>query len=154
MEVLGLEHIDLTVSDLARSTVFYACVLESLGFERFSHPAGHTSWSNGKFTIAIRPPAPEFAGAQFNRYRVGLHHFALKVRQRADIDTLHRVLAERRFVVLDPPAEYPEYGRGYYAIFFADPDGLKLEAVHFPWGYWARVQSEGHDARPRYNPDA
>src|SRR4029434_9937307 len=41
---------------------------------------------------------------------------------------------------LEPPAEYPEYGTGYYAVFFADPDGLKLEAVHFPWGYWKRVQ--------------
>jgi hypothetical protein len=60
---------------------------------------------------------------------------------------------DQRFDVLDAPAEYPEYGRGYYAVFFADPDGLKLEAVHFLWGYWARVQSEGHDPRPRYAPD-
>ncbi len=34
--------------------------------------------------------------------------------------------------VLDPPAEYPEYGPQYYAVFFADPDGMKLEVVHEP----------------------
>ena len=33
---------------------------------------------------------------------------------------------------LDPPAEYPQYALGYYAVFFADPDGLKLEFVHMP----------------------
>ncbi len=40
----------------------------------------------------------------------------------------------------------------YYALFFADPDGLKLERVHFPWGYWRRVQSDGSDERPRWAP--
>ena len=54
--------------------------------------------------------------------------------------------------MLDPPAEYPEYGPAYYAVFFTDPDAMKLELVHFPWGYWRRVQSEGHDERPRYAP--
>ncbi len=36
--------------------------------------------------------------------------------------------------VLDAPAEYPQYngGRGYYAVFFADADGLKLEYVFTP----------------------
>jgi glyoxylase I family protein len=32
--------------------------------------------------------------------------------------------------VLDAPREYPEYVPGYYAVFFADPDGIKLELVH------------------------
>jgi hypothetical protein len=29
--------------------------------------------------------------------------------------------------VLDPPGEY--YGRNYYAVYFADPDGMKLEGM-------------------------
>ena len=33
--------------------------------------------------------------------------------------------------ILDTPAEYPQYGAGYYAVFFADPNGLKLEYVHY-----------------------
>ena len=38
----------------------------------------------------------------------------------------------------------------YYATFFPDPDGLKLEFVHFPWGYWRRAQTGGMDERARY----
>ena len=33
--------------------------------------------------------------------------------------------------ILDPPAEYG-YTPGYYAVFFADPDGIKLEVVFEP----------------------
>ncbi len=149
VEVLGLEHVDLTVNDLAKSAAFYSCVLEALGFKRFQHPAQHVSWSNGKLSITIRQAASELAGAKFDRYRVGLHHLALKLKARGDVDALHRLLLDKGLPVLDPPAEYPEYGANYYAVFFADPDGLKLEAVHFPWGYWKRVQTDGKDARAR-----
>jgi hypothetical protein len=62
VEVLGIEHVDLTVNDLARSAAFYSFVLEALGFKRFGHPAEHASWSNGKFSITLRPAAPELAG--------------------------------------------------------------------------------------------
>jgi len=68
------------------------------------------------------------------------------------VDRVHDLLVRDGITVLDPPAEYPEYGPQYYAVFFADPDGMKLEVVHFPWGYWRRVQSEGGDERPRYAP--
>jgi len=153
VEVLGLEHIDLTVNDLARSEVFYSRVLEALAFRRFDHPAGHVAWSNGKLTITLRPAAPELEGAEFNRFRVGLHHLAFKLRQRSDVDALHDILVDSGSTILDPPAEYPQYGEHYYAVFFADPDGLKLEAVHFPWGYWRRVQGEGGDSRPRAEPE-
>ena len=45
-------------------------------------------------------------------------------------DVVRRIGAK----VLDAPADYPQYnnGRGYYAVFFADPDGLKLECVYTP----------------------
>ena len=33
--------------------------------------------------------------------------------------------------MVDPPAAYPSYGEGYYAVFFLDPDGLKLEGMYF-----------------------
>ena len=51
--------------------------------------------------------------------------------QRPDCDTVPLTL---RAMILHPPAEYPQYnkGRGYYAVFFADPDSLKLECVYTP----------------------
>ena len=148
IDVLGLDHVDLTVNDLARSIPFYEKVLGALGFRRVPH-ATYVVWANAHLAIGLRPAERD---AAFDRYRVGLHHLALRVRSRDEVDRFHDLLVREGITVLDPPAEYPEYGPRYYAVFFADPDGMKLEVVHFPWGYWRRVMSEGGDERPRHTP--
>jgi catechol 2,3-dioxygenase-like lactoylglutathione lyase family enzyme len=151
MEVLGLDHVDLTVNDLPRSIAFYEKLLGTLGFRRVPH-ATYVAWANAHMGIGLHVAADAEAGAHFDRYRVGLHHLALRVKSRDDVDRLHDFLLREGVTVLDPPAEYPEYGPQYYAVFFADPDGMKLEVVHFPWGYWRTVQREGRDERPRHAP--
>src|SRR5579862_3717506 len=149
IEVLGVEHIDLTVNDIARSRAFYDKVLGELGFRKFEGD-DYIHWSNALMTIAIREASGVHRDAQFDRYRVGLHHLALRARSRDDVDAFHSFLVRERITVLDSPAEYPHYGENYYAVFFADPDGMKLELVHNPWGYWRKAQTEGSDARARY----
>lgn len=145
---LALDHIDLTVRDLARSTAFYGKVLPALGMRRVAHES-YVAWGNGHLNVGLRAAAPEQRAATFDRTRVGFHHLALRARSRADVDRFHAFLVREGITVLDPPAEYPQYGPAYYAVFFADPDGMKLELVHFPWGYWRRVQEDGTDPRPR-----
>ena len=48
---------------------------------------------------------------------------------REDVDALHDLLRGIDATILDAPADYPRYGPTYYAVFFADPDGLKREFV-------------------------
>jgi hypothetical protein len=70
------------------------------------------------------------------------------------VDRIHQCLLAEGITVLDPPTEYPQYGPDYYAVFFADPDGVKLELVYYPvpWGYWQQTQIAGADSRPRSLP--
>jgi len=151
LEVLGIDHVDLTVNDLGRSITFYEKVLGALGFRRLPLD-NYVAWGNAHMNIALRPPASQERGADFNRYRVGLHHLALRAKSREHVNRFYEFLLREGLTVLDPPADYPQYGPQYYAVFFSDPDGMKLELVHFPWGYWRRVQTDGSDARPRYAP--
>lgn len=148
IDVLAVDHLDLTVNDLERSIAFYDQVLGALGMRRIAHES-YVAWGNAHMNIGLRAAASELRGVPFDRTRAGFHHLALKARSRADVDRMHAFLVRAGLTVLDAPAEYPQYGPGYYALFFADPDGLKLELVHFPWGYWRKVQENGHDARPR-----
>lgn len=153
IDVLGVEHIDVTVSDIACSTIFYDKVMAALGFRRLVDDGddGHdVRWGNACITFAIRQAEATERGATYSRYRVGLHHLAFKAKRRDAIDEFHRFLIREELPILDAPAEYPQYGPNYYAVFFADPDGMKLELVHFPWGYWRTVQRDGSDERPRY----
>lgn len=147
-EVLGLDHVDLTVNDLEASVAFYAAALGRLGFRRVPH-ASYVAFANRHLAIGLRAAGDASRGARFDRARVGLHHLALRAASRSEVDDFHGFLVAAGVTILDPPAEYPQYGPDYYAVFFADPDGMKLELVHWPWGYWKAAQASGSDARPR-----
>ena len=127
-----MHHLDLTVSDLVRSKPFYELVLGFLGYRCVKSEdeiaVFDLTLPDGVCGIAIRA---QHRPREHDRYTVGLHHFAWNADSRQDVDRLHELLKKNGIAVLDAPADYPEYGRGYYAVFFADPDGLKLEYVHY-----------------------
>jgi catechol 2,3-dioxygenase-like lactoylglutathione lyase family enzyme len=133
----GINHLDLTVTDPAASGAFYRSVLGFMGFEpkRLAHgntqlPLFHSTHDGQRlFSIALQRAKRR---APHDRYAPGLHHVAFAADTREDVDRLYELLLEIGATVLDPPAEYPQYAPGYYAVFFADPDGLKLEFVHMP----------------------
>jgi glyoxylase I family protein len=133
----SLSHVDLTVTDLKSSVDFYDRVLGRLGYRRLDEVgAGVPCWgisdaSGGFFTIALKPARPESRTTRHDRYAPGLHHLAFHADSREDVDRFHGFLLEIGATVLDPPAEYA-YTPGYYAVFFADPDGIKLEVVFEP----------------------
>jgi glyoxylase I family protein len=152
-EVLGVDHIDLTVTDLGRSLPFYTKLLGALGFRQLVHPHYH-GFHNAHLIIGIKEATAEEKATPYTRYRAGLHHLALRAKRKEDVDRFYDWLVAEGVTVLDPPAAYPQYGPHYYAVFFADPDGLKLELVYYPvpWGYWQETQMAGADPRPRSEP--
>ena len=83
------------------------------------------------FSIALRSARPDTATKPHDRYAPGLHHFAFHANSRSDVNAFAEFLQEIGADILDAPAEY-DYTLGYYAVFFADPDGLKLEVVFEP----------------------
>lgn len=126
-----MHHLDLTVGDLKRSKPFYDLVLGFLGYRCVKDEdriaVFDLTLPDGVCGIAVRSA---LRPSEHDRYTVGLHHFAWNADSREDVDRLHQRLIAAGATILDAPAEYPEYGAGYYAVFFADPDGLKLEYVH------------------------
>lgn len=132
----GVHHLDLTVRDARASRPFYEAVLGFMGYELATlYPDGNCDFDlNGaRFcSIGIRSESGPNAGRLHDRYTPGLHHVAWTAESREDVDALHALLLRIGACVLDAPADYPQYGDGYYAVFFADPDGLKLEYVFKP----------------------
>ena len=131
-----VNHIDLTVVDPQRSRPFYEQVLGFMGYRCVAdHDRGYDfdlQTAAGFTSIGIVRAVGANAGRTHDRYSPGLHHLAWSAADRADVDRLYDLLRAIGATILDAPADYPKYGPGYYAVFFADPDGLKLEYVHWP----------------------
>ena len=133
----AIHHLDLTVKDPWASRAFYDAVLGFMGYRRVKEDDRGFDWdlvaSDGSFSsIGIVKAAGDGRLRSHDRYSPGLHHVAWQAESRADVDRLYEHLQAIGATILDPPAEYPQYSPGYYAVFFADPDGLKLEYVHAP----------------------
>jgi glyoxylase I family protein len=133
-----IHHLDLTARDPRASRGFYAAVLGFMGYREVAdHDRGFDydlSSPDGFCSIGIMKASGPNAAREHDRYSPGLHHVAWNAQSREDVDAMYALLLEIGATVLDAPADYPRYGPGYYAVFFSDPDGLKLEYVFKPRG--------------------
>ncbi len=117
------DHIDLRVRDRARAQQFYSKVLPALGFTR--NESGE-KW--GAFEVQSDNEPVEFfgfteqAGHSPNETRI-----AFWAETRGEVDRLAEVVREAGGQKLEGPQIWTEYTPGYYALFFEDPDGNKLE---------------------------
>ena len=133
-----IHHLDLTVRDPERSFAFYDAVLSALGYRLERKSERGFDWNLnspvGVHSIGIVRASETGAARAHDRYAPGLHHVAWGVESRSAVDGMYEVARKIGARVLDAPADYPQYnnGNGYYAVFFADPDGLKLECVYTP----------------------
>jgi glyoxylase I family protein len=131
----GVHHVDLVVSSILRSLPFYRDLLGPLGWHRIGEvegERGETIWyiSGPGSSIGLREAQSEREGP-YDRYAVGLHHLALEAASRSVVDERAEWLRERGAEIESGPEEYT-YIPGYYAVFFYDPDGIKLEILHVP----------------------
>ena len=129
-EVVGLEHIYLTVSDLERSEAFYDRLMNVLGFRKNSFVIGdekHINYFNRHFGFVLRPAR---TNTPHDPYAPGLHHLCLRVETDGDVRDAAAYLAEAGISV-STPKYYPEYAPDYFACFLEDPDGIRLEIANF-----------------------
>jgi catechol 2,3-dioxygenase-like lactoylglutathione lyase family enzyme len=141
-----LHHLIIRVSDVARSSPFYTGMFGYLGYtlagSKYEEDYAYEDWRRTDLPtpheISICQVGAPFKSVSYQRGALGHHdHLAFCASDREDIDRFHDEvllpLAGRGLCrIEDPPCDCPEYGRGYYATFFFDPDGLKYELVFKP----------------------
>lgn len=129
-EVIGIDHIYITVSDLAKSERFYDAVMKVLGFRKNLFDLDgekHIQYYNRHFGYVLRPAR---SLESHNSYAPGLHHLCFRVTTEKEVAEAAHGLSERNISVSDAKL-YPEYAPDYFAVFFADPDGLRLEITNY-----------------------
>ena len=131
VEVTGIDHIYLAVADMRRSEHFYDRVMTVLGYRKSLDEldgAPHIHYYNRQFGFTLRPAKP--GTLNHDSYAPGLHHFRFRVESIADVSRAAEEMAGMGIEVTKPQY-FPEYDKDYYAAFFNDPDGIRLEITNF-----------------------
>ncbi len=132
----GIDHIIINVNDYAAAKYFYSWLMPQIGYPKVTTiedppPEYGAGFFGAHGSFWIRRSDPEFRADSFDRHRVGLCEIAFAAESRNQIDELAKQISPHGGHVTDLPREY-KYVPGYYAVFFTDPDGMKLELVHIP----------------------
>ena len=131
MEINGMAHVILTVSDFEKCYPFYEKLLVFLGLKPVIQNEQMLYCVGGRTAVGIMRCDDQYRGEKFVQRRVGLHHACLRARERADVDEVHRFVKSLGATIVHPPEEGP-WAPGYYSVLFEDPDGIRLEINHVP----------------------
>jgi catechol 2,3-dioxygenase-like lactoylglutathione lyase family enzyme len=131
IDINGMAHVQLTVSNFEAAREFYGKLLPFLGLTPVMEFDGFYYCVGGRTGVAISRADEEYRSERFVQRRVGLHHVCFRARERADVDRVHDLVREMGATVVHPPEDGP-WAPGYYSLLFEDPDGIRLEVNHVP----------------------
>jgi catechol 2,3-dioxygenase-like lactoylglutathione lyase family enzyme len=128
VRVTGIDHLVVSVGDFEKSKAFYAPLMAFLDFAVEAEYEGMMGWANGKTLFWIAQADAEGKTHKYRKGDIGFHHYAFRLRSRKDVDALQAFLEGEGATIVDPAGEYYD---DYYAVFFLDPDGMRLEGMMY-----------------------
>lgn len=124
-----LHHVEIYVSDLQKSRQFWDWLLTHLGYKNVNEWPQGVSWQLGGTYLVFVQTEDRFKDVEYHRCRTGLNHLAFHGGSRAEIDELTELLKTRDVKILYEDKHPYAGGPNYYAVFFEDPDRIKVEVV-------------------------
>lgn len=119
------DHLDMRVRDMPEAEAFYDVLMPLLGFPTKGHTP-HCVY----YEALTDHPKPEFIALIEERsYVANSSRIAFWAETREDVDRIGRALSQAQARQLEGPLFCPEYSSTYYAVFFADPSGNRLEVA-------------------------
>jgi catechol 2,3-dioxygenase-like lactoylglutathione lyase family enzyme len=131
MEINGVAHIFITVTDFDRARAFYAQLLPFLGLRNVMDIPGTYYCVGGRTGFGVREAPAHHRAERFDQNRVGLHHVCFRARSRQDVDEAYEFVGRLGAKIVHGPEE-AMWAPGYYSILFEDPDGIRLEINFVP----------------------
>lgn len=124
-----LSHVEVYVGELRRSCEFWGWLLEGLGYEPYQSWEQGRSWRLGGTYLVFVQTGADGLQAGYDRRRIGLNHLAFRVSDPAAVDRFTEELRGRGVRVLYQDRHPHAGGPDHYAVFFEDPDRIKVELV-------------------------
>lgn len=129
MSVGLLHHVELYVSNLEESIEFWGWLLEELGYVVFQKWESGRSWKLADTYIVFVQTEDRHLDIPYHRGRVGLNHLAFHAKSREHINEMTEKLKEEKINLLYQEHHPFAGGNSHYAVYFEDPDRIKVELV-------------------------
>ncbi len=124
-----VHHIEIYVSDLGRTTEFWSWFLCELGYDIYQKWNEGISYKLFDTYLVFVQTEEKYLDMGYHRKRTGLNHIAFHAESRTMVDDITQRLKEKKIKLLYDD-KYPfAGGKDYYALFFEDPDRIKVELV-------------------------
>ncbi|CAM4021402.1 VOC family protein [Mesobacillus thioparans] len=124
-----LHHVEINVTDLKRTIKFWNWFLKELGYEVHQKWDMGISWKYQSTYLVFVQTDKKYIEAGYHRSRVGLNHLAFHAMSREQVDRFTEKLKEKNIPILYQDRHPFAGGNGHYAVFFEDPDRIKVELV-------------------------
>lgn len=124
-----VHHIELYVSNLKNTTYFWSWFLEELGYTPFQKWDNGQSWKLEDTYLVFVQTDEKFLAAPYHRRQVGLNHLAFWADSRQEVDQMTKKLRKKGIPILYAEQHPFAGGKEHYAVFFEDPDRIKVEFV-------------------------
>jgi catechol 2,3-dioxygenase-like lactoylglutathione lyase family enzyme len=131
MEINGMAHVMLTVSNFEACLPFYEKLLPFLGMKPVIRNNDMLYCVGGRTALGIMRGDAQYSDEKFAQRRVGLHHLCFRARTREEVDAAHQSVRDFGAKIIHPPEE-GSWAPGYYSVLFEDPDGIRLEINFVP----------------------
>ena len=158
VEVNGIAHIQLTVTDPERCIPFWERLLHFLEMKTLVRNDDTIYCIGSRTGIMVRGAPPEKRHRKFDQNTAGLHHLCFRARSKDDVDTIAAfVTDELGAKIVQPPELGERFAPGYYSFLFEDPDGLRIEFNYVPgaghFGKGGRLGEDGQGPANQYGED-
>ena len=158
VEVNGIAHIQLTVSDPERCIPFWERLCHFLDMKTLIRNDDTVYCIGSRTGIMVRAAPPDKRDRAFDQETAGLHHFCFRARSKEDVDEIYEfVTRELKAKIIHGPEKGDRFAPGYYSFLFEDPDGLRVEFNYVPGaghlGPGGRLGPDGQGSATRYGDD-
>jgi len=127
----NLDHVSINISNARVCFPFYKKLLEFLGYQIVKETANSIGFRREGADIWLSETENSYKKEGFNRRRTGLNHLAFRVGSQEEVDRFNNEFLRPNgiFTLYGTPKAFPKYTGKYYAVFFEDPDRVKLEVM-------------------------
>ena len=121
------DHIDLRIRNVARARKFYRPLMRALGFTKYG---SNPWWTTFEAPRRGRELPGFFGFTRDPNHKPNGTRIAFWAASRKEVDRVAKVARKAGAKNIEGPEPYSPDEPNYYAVFFEDPEGNKLEVCY------------------------